>query len=679
MTEPSRAVFLSYASQDAEAARRICEALRAGGVEVWLDTSDLRGGDSWDQKIRRQIRDCALFVPVISATTQDRAEGYFRREWKMAVERTNDISDRVAFLVPVVIDDTTDRDADVPEAFRNVQWTRLPDAVTPSEFVERIAGLMGTTATKVAPSRPISTAPPKPTTPPPAKPTTPARPSAALVVTAAAAVLAIGYLGWQQFRASRQSTAATTGAPESAATATAALTATAAVEQSVAVLPFVDMSEKKDQEYFSDGLSEELIDMLSKVPDLHVPARTSSFYFKGKNETIETIAKQLKVTNLLEGSVRKAGNRLRITAQLIRADNGFHLWSETYDRDAKDIFKVQDEIAAAVVEALKIKLAPGHQAASSHRTSNTEAYNEYLLGRQFFSQGEPDSLKRSIGAYKRAVALDSSYAAAYAGLAFAESYLADVTGDSPGLERAKVAAETAIALAPTEADGYAARGFLRFDFAWDWPGSRADLEKAVSLDPSDSDARRRYGDLLVSQGQHADGIAAIKKALELDPLSSRTWGDLANSLIVEHDYDGARESLRRALEIAPQSSYILSDVATLQLLEGKPMEALGNFRRSEMDAFRLPGIAMAEHSLGHHVESQRALDETIAKTAMGSAYQIAEAFAWRGDKDKAFEWLERAYRQRDGGLVTINSDPLMTSLRADPRYKVFLRKMNLPE
>jgi len=293
--------------------------------------------------------------------------------------------------------------------------------------------------------------------------------------------------------------------------------------------------------------------------------------------------------------------------------------------------------------------------------------------------GTPATLQRSIDAYKRALELDPDYAAAYAGLAFAESNLADITGDGAGLERAKSAANRAIELASTEADGYAARGFLRFDFEWDWPGAMSDLERAVSLDPADSDAQRRYGDLLLTLGRPTESIAAIKEALVLDPLAARTWDDLAASLETVHDYDGAQEALHRALEISPDSSYGLTNLAILQLLEGKFTEARDNFRKSDFEGFRLPGIAMAEHSLGHHAESRRSLDEATVKVAASSAFQIVEALAWLGETDQAFQWLERAYRQHDGGLVAVNTDPLLASLRGDPRYKSFLRKMHLAE
>jgi TolB-like protein/DNA-binding winged helix-turn-helix (wHTH) protein/Flp pilus assembly protein TadD len=451
----------------------------------------------------------------------------------------------------------------------------------------------------------------------------------------------------------------------------------AAPSRSVAVLPFVNVSSDKEQDYFSDGLTDELIDLLSQVQDLRVPARTSSFFFKGKNERVAVIARELGVANILEGSVRKAGDALRVTVELIQADNGYHLWSKTYDGDTKDIFKVQDAVSAAVVDVLKAKLAPAQPIASS-RTANPEAYNQFLLGRQLFNRSDLDDFRRAVVAYQKAIALDPNYAAAFAGLAFAEAYVADYTGDAEGLKRAETAAEKAIPLAPEEADGYAARGYLRLIYRWDWSGAQTDLARALAINPSDSTVQRRHGDLFESLGRLPEAIAAVRKAIELDPLSSLAWHTLGLYLIFSKDYPAAHEALRRALEIQPDSVVALNAFGMLQLLEGNAAEALLTFRKNRFDGFRLPGVAMAEQTLGHADESQQALGELIGKHAQSGAYQIAEVFGWRGEKDKAFEWLERAYQQRDGGLSNVKVDPLFASMRSDPRFNALLRKMNLP-
>ena len=494
---------------------------------------------------------------------------------------------------------------------------------------------------------------------------------------AAVVAIAVGYFAVDGFVASKHvgeaaRTSATAVAPLSPAPSSIP-------EKSIAVLPFVDMSEKKDQEYFSDGLAEELIDLLAKVPDLRVPARTSSFYFKGQHATIAEIAKALGVAQVLEGSVRKAGNTIRVTAQLVRADNGYHLWSETYDRDLKDVFKVQDEIAGAVVSALKLKLAPGQQAPNAHRTANTEAYTQFLLGRQFFDRATLDAFERSIENYRKAIELDPSYAAAYAGLAMAEAYAADRSGDPAGLQRAVAAADKAVELGPDQADGYAARGFIRSTVNRDRSGAQTDFEKALALDPGDSTVQRRYGGLLASLGRLPEGIAAAKKATELDPLSSPAWSTLGHLLIGNRQFAAAREATRRALEIQPDAVFALNDLGTVDLLEGKAADALAAFRKDGLAGLRLAGIAMAEHTLGHANESQQVLNELIAKDAQDAAYQIAEVYAWRGEKDQAFQWLERAYKQRDGGLADILHDMVMVSVHDDPRFFAMVKKLQLPQ
>ncbi len=448
--------------------------------------------------------------------------------------------------------------------------------------------------------------------------------------------------------------------------------------QSVAVLPFLDLSENKDQEYFSDGLAEELLDMLAKIPGLHVIARTSSFSFKGKTDDIPTIARALNVANILEGSVRKSGNRLRVSTQLIRADTGEDLWSETYDREQQDVFEVQDEIAQSVVSALKLKLAPGQQAYSSHRPSNSEAYNEYLLGRQFFDRFDLDGFRRAVDAYRRAVELDPGYAAAYAELAMAEYFAADAVGDAAGTKDAIAVADRAVALAPDQADGYASRGHIRAQAEWNWNGAQEDFERAIAIDPGNSMALRRYALLLGALGRLPEAIAMTKKAIALDPLSSVTWSNLGMLLTGAGQYAAANDAIRKALEIQPDSPYGLEDLGTLQLLEGNATAALVTARRGDEND-RLQHTAMAEYSLGHSKESQRALDRLMAKFGHAYPYCVATVYAWRGEQDKALVWLDKAFKQHDSGLTEIKYQRELDSLLGDARYTKFVQKMNLPQ
>ena len=482
---------------------------------------------------------------------------------------------------------------------------------------------------------------------------------------AAAVLVAFAYVVY------RETVSRTTGATS--------VTVTAAPEQSIAVLPFVNMSADKEQDYFSDGLTEEMINLLSQVAELRVPARTSSFYFKGRNDTIANIARQLRVTQVLEGSVRKAGKRLRITAELIRADNGYHVWSQSYDRDDTDVFAVQDDIAKAVVSALQLKLRTGTQEKGSRGTTNSEAYLQYLRGGQLDQRDSLESQRQAVEAYRRAIALDPNYAAAYAGLALSEATLADFTGDGGGIEEAGHDVDKAIALAPADSNGYSARSYLRTVWLWDWSGAQTDIEKALSLGPHTRALLGRYARLLAVRGRLPEAIAAQSQAVELDPLSSGAWDNLGFYYASAGDYAHADAALGRAIEIEPTSVIVLTHLGMLRLLQGRAPEALELFRKIDQGGFRLAGIAMAEYSLGHMHKSQEAVQEVIAKHANEQAFQIAEACAWRGDKDQAYAWLERAYQQRDGGVSFVKFAPMLASLRADPRFKALLQTLRLPE
>jgi TolB-like protein len=482
-----------------------------------------------------------------------------------------------------------------------------------------------------------------------------------------------GALLWHFEKASRTATAPTP------AVTPRTNTVVPANDPSIAVLPFVDMSAAKDQEYFADGMSEEVLNLLTQLPQLRVIARTSSFSFKGKEVDIATIAHTLNVAHVLEGSVRKSGDTLRITAQLIRTSDSSHLWSQTYDRKLTDVFQVQDEIAGAVVAALKVKLLPEQQVTNKFRTANIEAYNQYLLGNSV--AGTPEGLRQGVAALRQAVRLDPGFAAAYASLAIAEYWASEYAETAAeiesGKQRALAAAERAVALAPDLADGYSARGWIRMAWTWDWAGAQSDLEKALALDPGNADVRGKFGDLMASLGRVSDAIEADTKAVELNPLDPWVWSALGLYRMAGSQWAQARNALNRSLAIEPGFMLANYHLGTLELLLDRPQEALTAFRRSDA-FFRFAGIAMAELALGNARESKVALDQLIAAAAHSAAYQIAEVHSWRGETDMAFEWLDRAYAQRDGGLALIKIDPLLASLRKDPRYAALLTKLGLP-
>jgi serine/threonine protein kinase/Tfp pilus assembly protein PilF len=496
------------------------------------------------------------------------------------------------------------------------------------------------------------------------------RPMVTVAAAAAVAVLAIAGYDRLERRASEAARLAPIAGPGNPALRVS--------DKSIAVLPFLDLSEQKDQEYFADGLSEELIDLLAQIQGLQVIARTSSFYFKHKQVPIAQIASTLGVAHVLEGSVRRSGQTVRVTAQLIRADTGVHLWSQTYNWNGKDIFEVQDEIAAAVVGALKVKLLPAQQVMDPYRSENPEAYNQYLMGREFGRRGNLEDIRRANAAYKSATRLDPGYAAAYVGLSFNETAIANYAQDAAGFERARDAAEKAISLAPQFADGYRARASYRLE-TLNFAGARADGEKALALAPGDSRVQSLYGVGLAAFGRIPEAIVAMNKSIELDPLNSYAWANLGLFLTVNRDYAAAHRALARALAINPEDYASHLALGQLEMLEGRLQDAVAEFQRQGNEAGRRMGDAMIEHARGHEQQSQQALKDLIAKHANDMAYQVGDVYAWRGDKDKAFEWLERAYQQRDSGLNGVAYDPLLIGLHDDPRYDALLRRLQLSE
>jgi TolB-like protein len=468
--------------------------------------------------------------------------------------------------------------------------------------------------------------------------------------------------------------------PQPSAEAPQSRTAEASDPHSIAVLPFVDMSQAQDQAYFADGISEELLNLLTQVPGLRVIARASSFTFKGKDADVATVAAALHVANVLEGSVRKSGDTLRVTAQLVRASDSTQLWSQAYDRRLTDLFKVQDEIAAAVVAALRVRLLPGNRISNAYRTASSEAHDQYLIGNEYYNRSDWDGYRRALAAYRQAIALDPAYAPAYAQLANAEFYVAEISDtaaeNAAGKARALEAAEKAISLAPELADGYAARGWLRTSQLWDWEGATADVKKALDLESGNSVARMEYGRLLAAQGRLPEAIAEARRAIDLDPLSAHNWSSLGWLYLCTQQWSAAHGALERALIISPDSTHANYYSGVLELLQGRASASEARFSRAG-PVFGLTGRAFAQHSLGHHEESARLLGELVEKYAQDAAYQIAEEYAWRGQDDEAFVWLERAYDAQDGGMVYIRTDPFLKSLHSDARFTAMLQKLGL--
>jgi TolB-like protein/Tfp pilus assembly protein PilF len=455
-------------------------------------------------------------------------------------------------------------------------------------------------------------------------------------------------------------------------------------EKSIAVLPFVDMSEKKDQEYFSDGLSEELIDHLAHSADLKVIARTSSFQFKGKNEDIRTIAEKLGVANLLEGSVRTSGHAVRITAQLIRASDGTHLWSQSYDRQMSDIFKVQDEIAATVVQALKATLAGG-PADSVAKERNIEAYNLLLKGNFFYERNHPGDLDQAIEQYQQALQLDPNYALAWAKLARVHI----VQGYNPKYSKseqeskAREALHRALSIDPNLAVAHRWLGRIYLNFGWDWPAAKSEFERAIELDPDGTEGNNAHDDLMImtafTTGRFADIIRQMYQELARNPLDTSELFTLGWILFYGGQLDEAAAIQQRLLELDPAYQGAHANTARILLLTGKKAEALAEAGKETDEVDRLPELALIYWAMDRRSDADMALQQLESKFADVDAYEVGAARAYRGETDAALTWLERAYRQRDGGMVFLKIDPLLRNLHGAPRYKVLMHKMNLPD
>jgi TolB-like protein/DNA-binding winged helix-turn-helix (wHTH) protein/Tfp pilus assembly protein PilF len=454
-------------------------------------------------------------------------------------------------------------------------------------------------------------------------------------------------------------------------------------DNSIAVLPFADMSPGKDQEYFSDGLTEELINDLARVPGLKVVARSSAFQFKGRNEDLRGVAQKLGVANVLEGSVRKEGNQVRITASLTKADDGFQLWSETYDREVSHIFAAQDEIARAVATALQSKLLSAGSAAISagSRITNPEAYQAYLQGQYYTARGQDrEDLTKALASAEQAIKLDANYASGWAQRSQVLERLARIglIDGADGFRRARESAEKAISLDAGSTTGYLTLALVQMNHDWDWEGADASLKKAALLEPGSAAVLGSRAHLARIFSRVDEAIGLYEQAIALDPLRANYHLALGYELFIGGRYEQARAELQKAQDLNPQLSSLHLTIGEIFLLQGRWQEALEEMEKENGDWQKLSGEVWAYHSLGRREESDKALKKLIATHQNEAAYQIAEACAYGGETEKAFQWLDRAFQQRDPGMPELKTDPLMKSLRQDPRYAELLKKMRLP-
>lgn len=728
---PGGAIFLSYAREDTAAAQRIADTLRAGGVEVWFDLTGLVGGDVWDAKIRRQIRECTLFMPIISASTQARAEGYFRLEWRLADQRTHLMGKSRAFLVPVCIDETRETDADAPDSFLAVQWTRLPGGATPPAFCERVQRLLAGTA--IAPESAS-----KPRGEAGAAGSALGVPSAGaarqsfrigrFAVGAVAAVLLVAAAWWLFGRkpaGSADSIAAVSPAHPPPASATLAQEPTVksseaargtrapqvgrqensagaqrpgaipaptvevtpasadAAAKAIAVLAFENISGDKDNEPFCDGISDELLNLLGKVPGLVVKGRTSAFSFKGQRLDDTEIGRKLGVRYVVNGSIQKVGTRVRITPRLVQAADGVVVWSDKFTEELKDIFALQDRIAGLIAQALQVKLGAALRTA---QTVDPEAHRLALEGRHYASLRTPDGFARAETALTQAITRDPDFAPAHAALAevcvmranYAAQDGASGSEVAADVQRARLEAQRAIALDPANPDAYAALGYCDFMEAR-YAEAERQYQRAIELSPNQSIFFAWRAILRLGQGRLDLGVQDLERTVALDPLWPVSLANCAEALMSAGRLSESLQLAERALNMrhgvyAPA----LGVRARVLFVLGRTDEAVATARLLRTQLRQNPRRGADEAAIwvlqraGLGPEAA-AYAEDYFKTLPPASQQRGFALGGLGRFDEALPFLERmpaSVRRR------LYWDPIWDPWREDPRFRQLITKLD---
>ncbi len=461
---------------------------------------------------------------------------------------------------------------------------------------------------------------------------------------------------------------------------------------SIAVLPFANRSANEEDVYFSDGLADELLGLLAKIKGLRVSARASSFRFRGTGVALSEVGRALNVATLLDGSVRRSGNRVRISVQLIKVPDGYHLWSETYDRTLDDIFAVQDDIARSVVKELRSTLlgevadsgasdrahAEVHQAARG-RSRDAEAHRLYLLARHFMDQFNREATAKAIAYLSQALERDPHFALAWTELSVA--HMREVgwalVAHADGAARGRAAVERALALEPELPEAHTQSAWIKIFYDWDWAGAERSLARARELAPESAPVLRLSGVLVSAMGRPQDSVEIIRRSLEHDPLSAAAYHSLGLALHVVHAFDEAEEAYRKSLDLAPQRIATHAHLAINLLAMNRLDEARAEATREPEEGYRLWALAIIEQAFGNRAASDEALHALIEKHANAWAVQVADVFAMRGEPDEAFRWLELAHAFRDTGLAHTKNNPRLRALHDDPRWSTLLEKMGL--
>jgi TolB-like protein len=646
---PSGATFVSYASADRAMAEALSAYLERRGIRCWMAPRDVPAGALYADAIVRAINDSSALLLLLSRASI--GSSHVGKELERA-------SSKRKRIIAVRLDE-----APLTPAFEyflsESQWVDVPAEQREVAFARLVQALSSGAAqpTAAPPAPPAASAAPAAPAAPPAR--RPWRRGAAFGGLALAVVLAGGLLAWSLHRAR---------------------VPPAATDKSIAVLPFADMSERHDQEYFADGMAEQILDLLAKIPSLKVIARTSSFQFKGRSEDVRVIGEKLGVATLLEGSVRKAGDRLRITAQLVRASDGSHLWSEVYDREIRDVFRTQDEIADAVVAALRVSLLGSSAAQRPPPTSNTEAYALYLQGLALWQRYTAADSLQARECFLRATALDPNFALAWAALSTAYTDDFVFGGRDPfavARERIETTARRSLAIDPRLAAAHVALanlGFIDYDIA----ASARELRTALDLEPDNLAALDDSIYVAITVGHLDEAERLARRLIERDPLSADQYRGLATALWFKGRTAEAEATYRRLLAFRPDAESMHYRLAQLLIVTGRPQEALTELEAERSAQWQAIGRVMAYDAVGRRAEADRQL-ALVMKDHTGWQYQIAQIYAHRRDRERTFYWLDQARQAHDPGYLNyLKCDPMLGGLRDDSRYQSLLAGLNLP-
>jgi TolB-like protein/tetratricopeptide (TPR) repeat protein len=663
-------VFVSYASQDGAIANAVVAVLERQGLKCWIAPRDVTPGALYADGIISAINGTRVLVLVLSANSI--ASPHVGKEVERASSKRRPIITLRTDGAPL----TSALEYFLSES----QWIDLAADGTDAAFAKLLTAVRrqaGAAPEGHSLDHPMATDRRSATQRPPPRLRRSWLLAAALIVIG----VAVAWLATDRLRSS-------TAARQAAASTQPVEAAFAPPPRSIAVLPFVNMSGDASQDYFSDGISEELLNALSRLNDLQVVARTSSFSFKGQNVDVATIAHQLNVGAVLEGSVRRAGNTVRITVQLINAVTGFHIWSQTYDRNFTDILKVQTDVATSVAQQLETRLAGDEEARiGMGGTKNPEAYDAYLRGRQLLSDQDPDEARgrAAIAAFDRAIALDPGFALAHAGRAAALGNFAifDAKADEQASLRAQAlqAAQRSVELAPELGEAHLALAQIRAFLLLDYAAAAPEFDRALALAPGSARVQRAYAGYAADLGHFEAAVQAARRTVSLDPQAVSAHTTLGVTLYLARRYDEALAALQHAKALSPNSHYIQISMTLSLLASGKTQQARAQCESTSTaldEDFRHHCLALVYHTLGRQADAERELQQLHALNGDGSAFGYAEIYAQWGEKTQSLQWLATAQRLDNPNLQSLRVDWQLDPVRSEPQFKEIEARMNMP-